>query len=67
MHEELNFFVAMKVLGIIFFAAEFFLNLNTGYYDKGRVIQDRMEIYNNYKKGRMVYDLISFVALAHDL
>lgn len=64
---DAELFLRLKITGIVIFAIEFIINLSTGYIDKGKVILDKIEIYNNYKKGRMIFDLLVFVALAHDL
>ena len=54
---DAELFLRLKITGIVIFAIEFIINLSTGYYDKGKVILDKLEIYNNYKKGRMIFDL----------
>ena len=42
---------------------DFFVNMNTGYYQKGELILDRKQIITNYLKNNIVFDILSTLYL----
>ena len=47
----------------ISFLIDFFINANTSYYDKGRIIQDKLMIVKNFIKNDFFSEMIYLIIL----
>ncbi len=50
-------YIEIKFILSVTFFVDIVLNLNTGYYNKGKIIEDRQMILNNYLKKSFLSDL----------
>lgn len=50
-------------IGIILLILDIPINMNTGFYDKGVLIQSRRLIFTSYLKKNYMYDILSIVPL----
>jgi hypothetical protein len=55
-----------RIVSCIVFLLEIFVNLNTGYYYVGRIIEDRRMILQNYRDSSLYFDVLALVSVMHE-
>ena len=51
---------------LTFFIIDIFINFNTGYYDKGTLVSDRVKISKKYLRTSFIFDGISLIPIISD-
>ena len=58
---------AVQSTAIAVFLLEAFVNLNVGYYRMGKLIDDRKDIFQNYRMNSLKYDIVAFASLLYSV